>query len=68
MTEREANVALIQSYFATIQHGIDPEAIGDFYAPNVHTVERDWPEEASDGLQTGGIQTLYSKSTQERPT
>ncbi len=34
MTEREANVALVRSYFTTIQHGVDAEEIADFYAPN----------------------------------
>ena len=34
MTEREANVALVQSYFGTIRNGVDPEEIADFYAPD----------------------------------
>jgi len=43
MTEREANVALVKSYFATIQHGVDAEEIADFYAPNV--VQTEFPNQ-----------------------
>ena len=39
MTEREANVALVQSYFAAIQHGLDAEEAENFYAPNVVQTE-----------------------------
>ena len=45
MTEREANVALIQSYFAAIQHGVDAQEIVDFYAPNV--VQTEFPNQFS---------------------
>ena len=32
MTEREANVALVQAYFETIQHSADPEELAASYA------------------------------------
>ena len=53
MTEREANVALVQSYFAAIEHGADPEEIVDFYAPDFVQTEfpnRFAPEGASRDL------------------
>ena len=43
MTEREANVALVQAYFETIQHGADPEELATFFAPNV--VQTEFPNQ-----------------------
>ena len=34
MNQKEANVALVQSYFATIEYGVDPAEIADFHAPD----------------------------------
>ncbi len=43
MREREANVALVRSYFTTIEHGVDAEAIAEFYAANV--VQTEFPNQ-----------------------
>ena len=43
MTETEANVALVQAYFATIEHGVDAKEIAAFYAPNV--VQTEFPNQ-----------------------
>ena len=58
MTDREANVALIQSYFATIQHGADPREIEAFYAPDV--VQTEFPNQFAPNGASRGLEGLPS--------
>ncbi len=66
MTERETNVALIESYFATIQHGADPQEIEAFYAPNV--VQTEFPNRFAPIGATRGLKELQEAAERGRST
>ncbi len=66
MTDREANVALIQSYFATIEDGADPQEIEAFYAPNV--VQTEFPNRFAPIGATRGLKEILEASERGRST
>ena len=64
MTETEANIALVESFFATIEHGADPQDFTDFYAPDV--VQTEFPNLFEPNGASRGLKGLQEAAERGR--